>query len=94
MRNEYTVCQINVELHGPLKNYGVDGKYFDKIMLASLNSSFLPLDIEMPYIHHQIFYLNWRNRDCVQNIILSANEMRISFTAQIIPSRRRRFREL
>ncbi|CAJ0952862.1 unnamed protein product, partial [Mesorhabditis belari] len=71
MRNEYTVCQINVELHGPLKNYGVDDKYFDKIMLASLSSSFLPLDIEMPYIHHQVFYLNWRNRDCVQKSIIS-----------------------
>ncbi|CAJ0925279.1 unnamed protein product, partial [Mesorhabditis belari] len=45
MRNEYTICQLNIEIHGPLESYGVTTKQFDALIFSSLDSSFLPLSL-------------------------------------------------
>ncbi|KHN82812.1 Uncharacterized protein C28H8.8 [Toxocara canis] len=68
MFNE-TFCQINVELHGPLVDYGQTDAAFVRLLnsVMSRESPYVPLWIPQPTMHHRLFLVNWKNLQCVKN---------------------------
>uniref|UniRef100_A0A0N5AGC1 Methyltransf_21 domain-containing protein n=1 Tax=Syphacia muris TaxID=451379 RepID=A0A0N5AGC1_9BILA len=66
--NDTTICQINVEVHGPLKKYNVTEADFDKILYAivSRKSPYIPLWIPPRSAHQRFLLVNWQNLYCVR----------------------------
>ncbi|TKR59665.1 hypothetical protein L596_029303 [Steinernema carpocapsae] len=65
---DYAFCQINVEIHGPLQDYGVEDKDFANLVRSILkpSSRYIPLWIPSPTMHHRFFLIDWKTRACVQ----------------------------
>ncbi|KAK0426856.1 hypothetical protein QR680_009936 [Steinernema hermaphroditum] len=61
-------CQINVEIHGPLSDYGVEDKTFASLVRSLLkpSSRYIPLWIPGPTMHHRFFLVDWKSPKCVQ----------------------------
>uniref|UniRef100_F1LBN7 Methyltransferase FkbM domain-containing protein n=1 Tax=Ascaris suum TaxID=6253 RepID=F1LBN7_ASCSU len=64
-----TFCQINVEIHGPLVDYGMTSGAFARLLnsVMSRESPYVPLWIPQPTMHHRLFLVNWKNLRCVKN---------------------------
>lgn len=67
----FTICQISVEMHAPLENYGMNDSKFNELMLNLLsNSNLLPLWSKEPNQHMQTFYMNLRDRVCLRRYLM------------------------
>lgn len=68
--NDIVVCQISVEMHGPLANYGMTNDKYNELMRNILNSSpFIPLWSTAPANHVRMFLLNANDDYCVEKYL-------------------------
>ena len=65
-----TVCQVNMEIHGHLEDYGISGRQF-KFLIVSLlkNSEFLPIHSVNMGWHIRVFFLNYRRVKCLEKFL-------------------------
>uniref|UniRef100_A0A914UXG9 Methyltransferase FkbM domain-containing protein n=1 Tax=Plectus sambesii TaxID=2011161 RepID=A0A914UXG9_9BILA len=67
LANKTVICQINVELHGPLPDYGMDAFMFSRVIKSLIfQSNYLPLWVPKPTSHHRFFLIDWKSPECVQ----------------------------
>jgi hypothetical protein len=68
--NGVTVCQLNVEFHGPIENYGSNKEEFAQLIIDLLSASdFIPLYISRPYQHIRSFFFNADSAYCISKFI-------------------------
>uniref|UniRef100_A0A914RKD4 Uncharacterized protein n=1 Tax=Parascaris equorum TaxID=6256 RepID=A0A914RKD4_PAREQ len=69
MRQNLASSNINVEIHGPLVDYGVTSGAFARLLnsVMSRESPYVPIWIPQPTMHHRLFLVNWKNLRCVKN---------------------------
>lgn len=66
-RGNITICQLSVELHGPVEDYGFTKDQWDLFMRNFLlKSNYLPLWTPYPANHHRMFFVNYANRICIE----------------------------
>ena len=64
-----TICQINVELHGPLEHYKMNAEKFRNLTLQMVSETdFVPFSWVFVG-HHRVALFNWRSRECVRKFI-------------------------
>ena len=61
----FVFCQINLELHGPLEQYGMNDMKFSKLVKTFLDESkYVPLWVLPPYSHNRMVLLDWQSSEC------------------------------
>lgn len=64
--NGVEICQINVEFHGPVRDYSFDFQQFDELMRNIINSSdYLPLYVFEPLRHVRAYFVNVKSKYCL-----------------------------
>ena len=69
-RAGWELCQLNVELHGPLNQYHFSHEQYDALMSDLFrNSSYLPITASDPINHVRMTFFNFRSLACLQRYI-------------------------
>lgn len=70
--NGIILCQISVELHGPLNAYGMNETKYDLVIKNLIAfSPFIPIWQAAPANHVRMFLFNAENEYCVENFLQS-----------------------
>lgn len=82
-----TICQMMIELHGPLKDYEITTQKFEKMFLGFIASSpYVPLRAYSPGNHHRMLVFNAMDPEC-SRIFKFPLDLQISHDENYIISR-------
>lgn len=67
-----SICQLSVEMHGPLQSYGMNETRFDELIQATIaRTSYLPFWAAYGGVHIRLFFLDVRNQYCLSTFYKS-----------------------
>ena len=70
LANARVICQINVELHGPLDDYDVSAaKFYFVMKQLMVETNFVPIYLTRPIHHQRLTLINWFDKECVDRYV-------------------------